>query len=84
MSTGFTRALGRIGHALPINKFTKCLDASLSFASGSGGIGYLSVGLLTGVGVISSYVIEWHLGSSTGAIVLLSGYAPEEMNAFPP
>lgn len=83
MGTGFTRGLGKIGHML--KRHEECLNATLAFASSSGGVGYLSCGLITGLGTITSYVIEWHLNSPTGAIVMLTGYNPSEtVNAIHP
>lgn len=84
MSTGFTKALGRNGHTLI--KHNECLKANLAFQSGSSSSpGYLSVGLITGIGTISSYVIEWHLGSPTGSIIFKSGLNPNEtVNAIHP
>lgn len=76
MSTGFVKALGKIGHVLPT--YTLCLDANLSFSSTSGGTNTLSAGLITGLGIISSYIIEWHLNSTSGATVLVSGYNPDD------
>ena len=75
MSTGFSRGLGRIGHIF--KTYAKCLNATLGFVSSVGGTGYLSVGSLTGIGVITSYIIEWHLGSPDGVVVLVSGYNPD-------
>jgi hypothetical protein len=84
MGTGFTRALGRIGHTLITRK--ECLKANLAFASASSGsAGFLSVGAITGIGTISSYVIEWRLGSTSGPIVLTTGYNPNQtVNAIHP
>ena len=75
---GFTKNTGLIGHMLP-KAFTECLTADLAFQSHSDNlIGYLSVGAITGIGTISSYVIEWHLNSANGPIVFLSGYNTTE------
>jgi hypothetical protein len=84
MSTGFTKGTGRIGHTL--KKFTECLTANLSFISGSSvSPGMLSVGLISGIGSITGYVIEWHLNSPTGNIVFKSGLNPNEsVNAIHP
>jgi len=75
--TGFTRALGKIGHKWPT--YTQCTTSTLRFQSASNNlIGLLTVGAVIGTGVtITGYLIEWRQGSNTGPIVLLTGYNPD-------
>lgn len=69
-----------------VNQYDECLQADLSFSSTDvSSPGLLSVGLLSSTGTLSSYIIDWHLGSTTGDIVFISGYNPNDtVNAIHP
>jgi hypothetical protein len=83
---GFTNALGKIGH-MNMRTYTQCATSTLRFQSASNNlIGLLTVGAVIGTGVtITDYVIEWRLGSITGAIQLVSGVGSDpDIQAFHP
>jgi hypothetical protein len=83
---GFTRSLGKIGH-MNMRTYTQCATSTLRFQSASNNlIGLLTVGAVIGTGVtITDYVIEWRLGSITGAIQLVTGVGSDpDIQAFHP
>ena len=56
--------------------YTKCADCSLSFSAVTSNnlIGELTVGVVQAVsGTIGDYLIEWHLNSTTGSTVFITG-----------